>query len=145
MPTIKFVAAAGVFNFKQLDPETGEPGLVVEDEASLRSLHGLTYSDEAFSEYLGDGGETRALADIGIQGGYLSFAFDVGAKRLLANTEYSAPRTLTGEELRLLKAYTMGQWSDGIGSNFFQERMSDGLAPQVLVADEGQVRVEQKS
>lgn len=143
MPTIKFTAPAGVIDFKQIDPEWGDFGLFVEDELSLQALHGLSYTEESFSEYLSDGDETRMLAHIGVQGGYLSFAYDPRTKQLLASTEYELPRALTSEEVQRLKKYTVGQWSDGIGSNFFQERIREGLAPQVFVTDDRQVQVEQ--
>jgi hypothetical protein len=145
MPTIKFTAPAAVFDFNQIDPETNERGLFVEDQRALKSLDGLSYSDELLSDYIGDGGETLALVTVGITGGSLSFAFDSKSKRLLASTEYSLARLLSQEETNILKRYTIGQWSDGIGSNFFQERMNQGLAPQALIADESVVHVEQRS
>jgi hypothetical protein len=142
MPTITFTAPASVFDFQQLDPESGEPGRYVEDFSTLKQLDGLTYADEVFSDYLGDGGDTRSLYEAGIEGGRLSFSADPATQRLLAHTEYTAPRHLSESEIDLLKTYTMGQWSDGIGSNFFQERMDQGLAPQIFIMDEAQVLVE---
>ncbi len=111
--------------------------------AVLRTLHGLTYSAESFSDYLLDGSETQGLADLSISGGELKFEFDPQAGGLVAHTEYSIPRFLTEPEVAVLQRYTVGQWSDGIGSNFCQERMADGLAPQVLITNEQAVRAEQ--
>lgn len=54
-------------------------------------------------------------------------------------------RVLNPDQIALLKDYTIGQWSDGIGFNFFQERMRQGLAPQPLVLDESAVQVEQRA
>jgi hypothetical protein len=145
MPTIKFTATAAVFDFNQIDPETKKSGRFVDDKSALKSLDGLSYSDELFSDYIGDGKETLALVTVGITGGSLSFAFDSKSKRLLGSTEYSLARLLSPEEINILKLYTIRQWSDGIGSNFFQERIDEGLAPQVLIADERIVHVEQRS
>jgi hypothetical protein len=144
MPTITFSHPAGVFDFNQIDPETGESGLFVEDVATLRSLDGLQYDEEVFSDHIGDG-ELGAIADIGISGGSLSFVFDVSSKQLIAKTQYSLTRPLKPREVEFLKSYTVGQWSDGIGSNFFQERMHQGLAPQALVMEAKHVVVQQES
>ncbi|MBX3628081.1 MAG: hypothetical protein KF892_23935 [Rhizobacter sp.] len=144
MPTITFSYPAGVFDFNQVDPETGESGVFVEDVATLRSLDGLLYDEEVFSDHIGDG-ELEAIAGIGISGGSLAFAFDARSKQLIAKTKYSLTRPLKPKEVELLKSYTVGQWSDGIGSNFFQDRMHQGLAPQALVMDEKHVVVQQES
>jgi hypothetical protein len=144
MPKITFSHPAGVFDFNQTDPETGESGLFVEDVAVLRSLDGLLYDEEIFSDHIGDG-ELEAIANIGISGGSLAFVFDAKSKQLLATTQYSLTRPLKPREVELLKSYTVGQWSDGIGSNFFQERMHQGLAPQALVMEEKHVAVQQES
>ncbi|WP_426389142.1 hypothetical protein [Variovorax sp. R-27] len=138
VPTIRFSAMASVFDFRRSDE-----GELVEDRGVLRTLHGLTYSDESFSDYLLDGSETRELAGVGISGGELKFEFDSQVGGLVARTEYSVPRFLTKPEVEVLQRYTVGQWSDGIGSNFFQERMADGLAPQVLIFEDQPVRVDQ--
>ncbi|SFQ69998.1 hypothetical protein SAMN05216567_12767 [Variovorax sp. OK605] len=138
MPTIRFSATASVFDFRRSDE--GEP---IDDRGVLQTLHGLTYSDESFSDYLLDGSETRELAGVGISGGELKFEFDSQVGGLVARTEYSIPRFLTKLEVEVLERYTVDQWSDGIGSNFFQERMADGLAPQVLIFEDQPVRVDQ--
>lgn len=143
MPTITFSHAAGVFDFNQTDPETGESGLLVEDIATLRSLDGLLYDDEVFSDHIGEG-ELEAIADIGISGGSLAFLFDAKSKQLLAETQYLLTRSLKPREVELLKSYTVGQWSDGIGSNFFQNQMHQGLAPQALVMEMKHVAVRQE-
>jgi hypothetical protein len=116
MVTIRIVGPAVVFDFKNED----EPA-VVEDESLLKTLHGLEH-DEVFSDYLGDGGD-RTLVDVGVSGGLLRFEYDAATKQLYGVTEYIAPRLLTPAEVAVLKEYTIGQWSDGIGSNFFQDRM----------------------
>jgi len=144
MLTILFTAPAGVFDFNKYDPDTGDAGLFVDSEEALRMLDGLAYKDECFSDYLGDGDETRNLKKIGIEGGFLEFSFDDKDKHLLACTKYLISRFLSEKEIDLLKEYTIGQWSDGIGSNFFRERMIQGLlAPQVIIMNDEVVRIEQ--
>ncbi|APV48330.1 hypothetical protein BWI17_00700 [Betaproteobacteria bacterium GR16-43] len=138
MPTIRFSAPAPVFDFR-ID---GDDPPVVDDPTELAALDGLKH-DEIFSDYISDGGD-KTLAEAGVSGGELEFRYDAKSKQLIGITEYTAPRLLTKSELALLKEYTVGQWSDGIGSNFFQERMSLGLAPQLPI-DERAVSVEQRS
>ena len=140
MPTIQIKGPAVVFDFLSREA-TDSTVAVVEDPALLRTLHGLEH-DEVFSDYMSDGGD-RTLADAGVTGGTLSFEFDETTGVLFGLTTYSAPRLLNEEELSLLKEYTVGQWSDGIGDNFTQERMDVGLAPQLIFASNDDVSVEQ--
>jgi hypothetical protein len=142
MPSIVFSTPAAVFDFKQLDPETKEHGLFIDDPAVLRTLDGLVYGDELFAEYLMDDDGTAAFADA-VSGGLLFFSFDAASGQLMAHTEYALSRPLSPQEVDLLQDYTVGQWSDGIGSGFFQERMRVGLAPQVW-APEDEVLVSYK-
>jgi len=145
LPSITFSTHATVFDFKQIDPETGDEGRFVEDAAILKTLDGITYDEEVFSDYLFDGEDAGELEDAGISGGSLDFRFDSATGRLIGRTEYQLERALNPDQIAVLKDYTIGQWSDGIGSNFFQERMRKGLAPQLLVADESAVQVEQRA
>lgn len=135
---IRFSGPAVVFDFRV----DGEDPPVVDTPAVLATLHGIQYDEEVFSDYIADGGD-RTLADAGVSGGTLRFEFNQERRALFGVTEYSAPRLLDERELILLKLYTIGQWSDGIGSNFFQDRMRDGLAPQLLFSDDGLVTIEQ--
>ena len=139
MPTIRFSAPSVVFDFNHKD-ESNEAS-VVEDIALLKTLDGLEH-DEIFSDYIADGGD-HTLRKAGVTGGKLLFRFDAKDKVLSGITEYETPRKLSQNELELLKEYTVGQWSDGIGSNFFQNRMDDGLAPQLFFLDDSIVKVEQ--
>ncbi|MDP9968081.1 hypothetical protein FB547_12264 [Variovorax beijingensis] len=126
-------------SFCGLFSTTSSAGEIFADEIALHREN----MEESFSDYLLDGSETRELAGLGISGGELKFEFDSQVGGLMAQTEYLTPRFLTETEIEALRGYTVGQWSDGIGSNFFQERMADGFAPQVLIANEQAVRVEQ--
>lgn len=145
MASITFSTYASVFDFKRVDQDTGEEGVFVEDAAILKTLDGLAYDEEVFSDYLLDGESAGELEDAGISGGSLEFSFDNASGRLVGRTEYLLERALSPDQIALLKDYTIGQWSDGIGSNFFQERMRHGLAPQLLVMDESAVQVEQRA
>ncbi|MFS2002706.1 hypothetical protein ACEN9F_03675 [Duganella sp. CT11-25] len=134
MPTLRFSAPAVVFD---------EHDEVVEDPEVLRSLDGIE-SDEVFSDYMSDGGD-RTLSNAGVSGGRLRFFFDDGAKLLIGVTEYQLERELTLEEQALLAEYTSGQWSDGIGENFAQERTESGLSVQLLVLENSELHVEKQA
>jgi hypothetical protein len=137
MVSIRVSGPAEVFDF-QVD---GDDPPVVEDPAILATLDGLEH-DEVFSDYIADSGDP-SLVDAGISGGRLYFVFDPKRGVLFGVTEYTAPRLLSAAELAALKEYTLGQWSDGIGSNFLQERMREGLAPQLPFMDDETVTIEQ--
>jgi len=99
----------------------------VTDINKIKSLDGLKYDDEdaIFSEYMSDGGDST-LEDAGISGGLMFFEFDSTANALFGYVEYQLTRPLDDTEIEELKDYTIGQLTDGIGSNFEQERMSEG-------------------
>ena len=90
----------------------------IADASVLRSLDGLTYDDERFTDYLGGPPEEDALASALESGGNLRFSYRDGVPLLAAITEYRSRRPLTEPELQLLVDYTLGQWSDGIGENW---------------------------
>jgi hypothetical protein len=89
----------------------------VTDPGVLRSLDGLAYDEERFTDYLGGPPEEDELAAVLEPGGVIRFGYR-GGDLLTATTEYRTRRPLTDAELRLLVDYTMGQWSDGIGENW---------------------------
>jgi hypothetical protein len=90
----------------------------ITDPGVLRSLGGLVYDEERFTDYLGGPPAENELAAALEPGGVISFGFREGDDVLTAATEYTSRRPLTDAELRLLVDYTMGQWSDGIGENW---------------------------
>ena len=90
----------------------------VTEVAVLRSLDGMVYDDELFTDHLGGPPEEDALAAALAPGGALRFTHRPGDPLLTATTEYTSLRPLTATELQLLVDYTMGQWSDGIGENW---------------------------
>ncbi len=101
------------------------------DPAILSCLNGYIYGDERFTDYLGGSKAEDALAKTLTPSGYLRFTYDGQADHLMAITEYEAIRLLDEDELSLLVAYTMGQWSDGVGENFACERpLGLGLSVQ---------------
>lgn len=91
------------------------------DPTVLRSLDGLVYDDEVFTDYLGGSPEEDALSAALNRSGILRFTHEDGNQFLIAATVYEAKRPLTESELQLLVEYTMGQWSDGIGENWASE------------------------
>ena len=137
MPTVRFTAPTHVVNCQTADDNP----VVVEDPETLRSLDGLQH-DEVFSDYM-HGREVAALAGVGITGGILRCSYDPEEEKLYYVTEYSVPRLLTADEIAVLMEYTIGQWSDGIGSNFFQSRLLVGPAPQLELSVTNLVKVEQ--
>lgn len=93
----------------------------VTDPGVLRTLDGLVYDAERFTDYLGGPPEENELVAALEPGGSLRFAFREGDDLLGATTEYRSLRRLIEAELRLLVDYTLGQWSDGIGENWMGE------------------------
>lgn len=106
-------------------------GEAVTDPDLLRTLAGPVYADELFTEYLdppnirGVSLEEKVLARTLEPGGIISFGYHEGDPLVIATTEYTSPRPLTPAELRALVAYTMGQWSDGIGEGLNQYSIHD--------------------
>ena len=90
----------------------------VTDPSVLRSLDGLVYDDERFTDYLGGPQDEDILAAALEPGGVIRFGYDGQGEVLRVVTEYRSRCPLTADELGLLVDYTMGQWSDGIGENW---------------------------
>lgn len=139
MSLIKFSAPALVDSGKDNDDGTIA---LSNDPLVLKSLDGLRYEDEEFSDYLHDGEETSAIADH-VSGGFLSFKYDVATSSLIGFIEYHLSNVLSSNEVETLKEYTIEQLLDGIGSNFSQERGLDGKVAPFL--DHEQLSIEQLS
>lgn len=116
MVRIVFSGAVTAWRF-----ENGREGDQITDAQHLSKFDGVAYRRESMCDYLADGDDTIALANIGLAGGHIALHFDRASDALIAITEYTAPRRLNAEEMASLKAYTLGQWSDGMGSNFSQD------------------------
>lgn len=71
-----------------------------------------------FVEYF-DGELEKLAAKKSITDGYMEFKMINGLLHTV--TTYNSEQELTQAELELLKDYTEGQWSDGIGEGFEQE------------------------
>ena len=109
MPRIVIRGSAAVFS----DDDDAQ----VTDTSILRSLDGIVYDEEQFTDYIGCSPEEATLAAALEPGGIISFGYLDGGDVLAAVTEYRSRRPLTDAELHMLVDYTMGQWSDGIGEN----------------------------
>jgi len=95
----------------------------------LACFAGLEYRRESFSEYFADGPGSVRLADLGVKDGYIRLEFSPEINGLIAVTEYTAPQRLAEADLALLAQYTVGQWADGVGSNFSQSMaVATGIA-----------------
>jgi hypothetical protein len=91
----------------------------ITDVDVLRSLDGVRYEDERFTDYLGGPPPVEnALAEALKPGGSLQFTYRHASDSLTATTEYRSRRELADDELKYLVDYTMGQWEDGIGENW---------------------------
>lgn len=131
---LKFSAPATV-----LDENAG--GATVMDSARLALLHGVT-SNECFSDYMIDDPFAGNLLAKGVSGGYLRFRFRADLNELWAETEYDLREPLDDAEIKNLREYTSGQWSDGIGESFSQEQADQtGLLANIL-PDRDQIVVE---
>jgi hypothetical protein len=132
MPTVRIAGRTMVVNFQTAD---GNPVDVV-DPDTLKSLDGLEH-DEVFTDYMQDSSDAAGLAGVGITGGLLRCSYDSQDEHVYYVTEYAVPRLLTPDEMTVLTTYTVGQWSDGIGANFFQSRLLVGPAPQFDLTTDG--------
>ena len=86
----------------------------------------------------------RELEEAGVSGGYLKFEYQNKNNMLFGFTEYNLRRKLTDPEVLKLREYTLGQWSDGNGSNLMQNGMnSDGISLQMECFIEDLITTEQ--
>ena len=90
----------------------------VTDPAVLRSLDGVVYDDERFTDYVWGRPGVGALAPDLEPGGAIAFGYRDGDDVLTATTEYRCRRPLSSAEVGMLVDYTLEQWSDGIGENW---------------------------
>ena len=115
----------------------------ITDRERLPYFAGIAYRRESMCDYLRDGPDTLALADIGLTGGYIALDYDRASNALIAVTEYAAPRALNAQELDALTDCTRGQWSDGTGSNFGQSfAVATRVSIDIMLSPE-EVKVEQ--
>ena len=105
----------------------------------VKGLAGETYPDwvdksefdgidcqDSFSEYFHeewniDGRHDeneQSLIDKGVKGGYMKFSYRDG--KLYVIVKYRSNKKLDNHEIEVLKDYTQGQMSDGIGEGFEQ-------------------------
>ncbi|MCG8053265.1 MAG: hypothetical protein JAZ15_18875 [Candidatus Thiodiazotropha endolucinida] len=132
MPIIKFKGPALVASAEENDDGSLD---LVTDKVILESLSGLKYEDEEFSDYLFDGEETERFAEQ-VSGGILSFEYDASSGSLIGSIEYQLSRSLSEDEVEALEEYTIEQLTDGIGSNFSQERALNGEATPFINTEE---------
>lgn len=104
---------------------------------------GLEYRRESLCDYIADGDDSRALAALNLSGGYIALGYSAAQNELIASTEYIAPRELSAAELEALVAYTLGQWSDGVGSNFSQSFAVAARVSIDIMLSPNEVKVEQ--
>lgn len=83
------------------------------DYPHLVELHGIMCEDD-FTDYF----DSDFTFVNNVKNGIMSFHYESG--KLMTWTTYESDRELTTKELNILKDYTVGQWSDGIGEGFEQ-------------------------
>ena len=138
MRKFTFKAPASVWDYR-----SGDPDLPVKDPTVLKNYDGYVYEDECFDEYM-SGINDRELEEAGVSGGYLKFEYQNKNNMLFGFTEYNLRRKLTDPEVLKLREYTLGQWSDGNGSNLMQNGMnSDGISLQMECFIEDLITTEQ--
>lgn len=82
----------------------------------LRDLASFVDDEDYFAtEFLGGDTEEDRLAAALLPSGRLRFALRDDEDRLRVINEYRSTRPLSDSELACLCAYTLGQWSDGLG------------------------------
>jgi hypothetical protein len=101
------------------------------DAKKIKALTETEY-EECFSDHF----QEDELSNIGLTEGYLRFFINEN-KSLTVLTEYKSPRSLEENEVSALVEYTLGQWLDGIGSNFSQEyQMKKGVSVAFFASEE---------
>jgi hypothetical protein len=90
-------------------------GETICDYPRLHELDGIGSEDD-FADYF----DSNFTFKDSITSGYMSFKYDKNTKKLYVVVEYDSERLLSDEELYVLKDYTEGQLSDGIGEGFEQ-------------------------
>lgn len=103
------------------DGDDDAEDLLITEPDILKTLDGIRYSEEKFTDYLPDyESASDMLRSNSIQGGVLSLRYDHELNKVLVETEYVTVVALSDEDIELLKDYTADQLGDGLGSNFLQ-------------------------
>ena len=118
---VKFSQKVDIVKWNDDDEE-----IYITDPTILKSMHGIEYVDEIFSDYLLDGDSDREkFQNLGIEGGKISFEYLDNKNEVIVHTEYNTSEVLSKKDIENLKEYTGSQWTDGIGSSYSQNFESD--------------------
>jgi uncharacterized protein len=118
------------------DDLTGQP---LTDPKRVAKVAKLRNTDDTISDYF-----DKELEDLGVTGGDLRLALDPSGQGFFVVSTFKAPRPLSKEQLGLLVADTIGQWSDGIGEGCFDIPATEHKVTIDLVQrDRKKVTVEQ--
>lgn len=90
-------------------------GSIVDDARDLQSLDGWSYQEDGCANYV----HHDALTDVDLQGGDIRLAWDAKRKRLNVVTSYRVSAKLKPKQIAALRDETLGQWTDGVGSDCF--------------------------
>jgi hypothetical protein len=92
----------------------------VTDPAALTNLNGIEYNDVEFTEFLCDANEYELSKRL-LKGGGMYLSYKAGEKVLTVTTTYHSRRELNDKQIERLGAYTLSQWTDGIGEGLETE------------------------
>lgn len=91
-------------------------GKLVIDRSVLHDLSGFVDDEDLYAtDYLGGTDEEDQLATFLERSGQMRFELCDGENSLRVINEYRARHLLKASEVRCLRGYTAGQWSDGMG------------------------------
>jgi uncharacterized protein len=128
------IAITGIANVT--DDLSGQP---LTDPKRMEKVAKLRETDDTISEYFDE-----ELEELDIKGGDIRLALDPSGEGFLVVSTFKAPRPLTKDQLALLMADTIGQWSDGIGEGCFDVPASQHqVTIDLLQRDRKKVTVEQ--
>lgn len=115
----------------------------IDDFEKIKLIDGYTYiedeEDDCFGFWLIDEADDSIIKDCGISGGYLHFSYNQDMNRLEVSVEYDIKDELNQEQISCLVDYTIGQCTDGIGSNFSQDKCNELGMFLSLIEEEAQV------
>ncbi len=136
------IIISGIASAWQRFDDDREPEQITSAER-LPYFAGLEYRRESLCDYLADADDAGALSALGLGGGYIALGYSAAQNELIASTEYVASRAMNASELEALVAYTLGQWSDGVGSNFSQSFAVAARVSIDIALTPSEVKVEQ--
>ena len=118
----------------------------IEDIDRVKTISGYTYmddeEDDCFGFWLIDENNDSMIKNCGISGGYLHFSFYENTQDLEVSVEYDLTNELSEDQIDRLIEYTIGQCTDGIGSNFNQMKCEEFGMLVSLIEDKALTKIQ---